>query len=65
MATNNDIAHGIVDFDTDTWIVVEKTNGSLELQRQGVSITYYEKFSKFKNIVKFLRRKESVEYYRY
>lgn len=57
MTINNDIAHGIVYFDTDTWIVVEKIDGSWELQRQGVSVTYYEKFKNLFDFVNFLRRK--------
>jgi len=50
--------HGYVDFDADTWMVIERTDGAWELRRDTVSITYYELFNNMGELVEFLRRQE-------
>ena len=59
MVINNDIMHGFVDFDTDTWMVVEKFDRTWEIQRKGVSVTYYEQFNNMDEFAMFLRKQES------
>ena len=51
--------HGFVDFDTDTWMVVEKFDRTWEIQRKGVSVTYYEQFNNMDEFAMFLRKQES------
>lgn len=49
--------HGVVDFDGDTWLVVQKKN-RWELFKPAVTISYYQYFASFNEFCTFLQAQE-------